>query len=88
MKLPLATRKGTGEGGALGQEGRGSLGIIAAGLEEGPLEARRTAPGTDSLSSGPLQLAPPGCCLPVLGGRRPLAVGVGLCLCSLWLRYT
>lgn len=32
--------------------------------------------------------SPGGCCLPVLGGRRPLAVGVGLCPCSLWLPYT
>lgn len=34
---------------ALGQEGRGSLRIVAGGLEEGPLEARRMACSTDSL---------------------------------------
>lgn len=57
VKLPLAMCKGTREGGARGQEGRGGLRIVAAGLEEGPLEARRTGPCRQGLCSLPLQVS-------------------------------
>lgn len=43
---------------------------------EGPLEARTTPCGTDSLLSGPLQCVPP-----VLGVRRLRAQG---CACAAW----
>lgn len=45
-------------------------------VEEGPLEARTTLCGTDSLLSGPLQCVPP-----VLGVRGPWVQG---CACAAW----
>lgn len=57
VRLPLSTRKGRC---ALGQEGSGSPPIVAGGLQDGPLEVRRVACGTDSLPSRPLRLVPPG----------------------------
>lgn len=57
VRLPLSTRKGRC---ALGQEGSGSPPIVARELQDGPLEVRRVACGTDSLLSRPLRLVPPG----------------------------